>query len=57
MPNVLRFSSGSDDGGTQDVKGLGLYGITGADIKVPERDAHKDKDFNLSELNQCKVFM
>lgn len=37
--------------------GPGLSGMKGRDVEVLAEDADKDKDFNVTDLDNCKVTM
>lgn len=37
--------------------GPGLHGLKGKTIEVKAEDAHKDKDFNAADLEECTVKM
>lgn len=37
--------------------GLGLHGLREQEVEVPAENADKDKDFNVTDLDKCKVTM
>ncbi|CAM9976902.1 unnamed protein product [Pylaiella littoralis] len=58
-PNVRtgreREGQETETGGEQGNVGPGLSGLRGQEVDVLAEDADKDKDFNVVDLDQCKV--
>lgn len=38
-------------------EGPGLRGLSGVEVEVKAEDVHRDKDFNLADLDKCTVKM
>lgn len=43
--------------GEEGEEGPGLRDLSGQEVDVAAEDADKEKDFNLTNLSQCKVTM
>lgn len=44
-------------GGEREEDGPGLRGMSGVEVEVKAEDVHRDKDFNLADLDKCTVKM